>query len=125
MTRAKAIKGKLTDATIRKVADGEHGDGRGLILRVANDGSRRSWVLRTMVNGQTTVRGLGSYPNVTVAAARKAADAIRADLKDGKAVARPVKQPVVVAPVVITSNRPTFRECAAKVIELTTANVAQ
>jgi integrase len=117
MTRAKTSKGKLTDATIRKAADGEYGDGRGLTLRVANDGSRSSWVLRTMVDGQTTVKGLGAYPNISIAAARKAADTIRTDLKDGKSVAREIKQTIPIAPVVI-STRPTFRECAGKVIEL-------
>ena len=118
MTKAKAIKGKLTDASIRKAADGEHTDGRGLILRVANDGSRKSWVLRLMVDGKTTVRGLGGYPAVNLAGARKAADATRTDLKAGREPTKAKAQPEPIRPVVITSARPTFRECAEKVIEL-------
>ena len=119
MTKLKANKGRLADADCRRAPDGDHTDGRGLTLRVANDGSRRSWVLRVMVDGKTTVRGLGAYPNVTLAAARKAADAMRSELKAGGTAERPA--PVRRErrrPEPIQSASPTFRQCAEQVIEL-------
>lgn len=123
MTKRKANKGKLTEAVIRKAADGEHPDGRGLTLRVANGGSRKSWVLRTMVNGKTTVRGLGGYPGVSLAAARKAADAIRSELKAGGDAKRPAaivaEQQAVATPKPVTAGQcPTFEQCAEQVFKL-------
>jgi integrase len=119
MSKPKANKGRLDDTIVRRAPDGDHTDGRGLSLRVANDGSRRSWVLRTMVDGKTTVRGLGAHPKVSLAAARKAADAMRSELKAGGTAERPA--PVRRErrrPEPIQSTSPTFRQCAEAVIEL-------
>lgn len=58
------------------------GDGRyavglvpGLYLRI--EGASRTWVLRVKRNGKRPERGLGSYPTVSLAAAREAAWALR------------------------------------------------
>lgn len=56
---------------------GRHGDGQGLHLFVQSSG-RRSWVLRYMVDGRSRDMGLGAYPHVGLAAARRKADAARA-----------------------------------------------
>ena len=75
---------KLTDLRCRSAASGTHSDGHGLLLQVkAGAGAiNKSWVYRYTVNGKQTWMGLGSYPDVTLAAARgKATDArrLRAD----------------------------------------------
>jgi len=47
----------------------------GLYLRI--EGASRTWVLRVKRNGKRPERGLGSYPTVSLAAAREAAWALR------------------------------------------------
>jgi integrase len=61
-------------------AAGYHCDGGGLYLRVTETGSR-GWIFRYSLNGRTRDAGLGSYPDVSLAAARKKAKDCR-DLLD-------------------------------------------
>ncbi len=73
---------------------GRHTDGRGLHLYVKASGGR-SWVLRYQFQGKRRDMGLGSYPEVTLAAARERALEARRLIADGKdpiAVARTAKQ---------------------------------
>ena len=44
----------------------------GLILKVGPNGSSKSWLLRYRFNGRRPEMGLGSYPDISLAAARKA-----------------------------------------------------
>ena len=53
----------------------------GLHLRVA--GESRSWILRATVNGKRCDIGLGSYPGVTLATARKLANERHDDIANG------------------------------------------
>ncbi len=48
---------------------GSYADGGGLEL-IVRDGSRKTWTLRVMVDGKRIVRGLGPYPQVSLADAR-------------------------------------------------------
>ncbi len=66
----------------KKVKPGRYGDGGGLYLVVAPGGSR-SWVQRLTVQGLRTDKGLGGYPVVSLAQARKVADANRVDVARG------------------------------------------
>lgn len=54
----------------------------GLAINVTKSGGR-SWVLRYQVNGVRRDKGLGGYPDVTLAQAKDAARAIRAKLAQG------------------------------------------
>ena len=86
-------KNQLTDAFCKIAPEGEHADGGGLVLRVRNDGSHKSWTLRKMIKGRRHMAGLGGYPSVSLADARKAAKAMAAQLTgNGPA------EPVTVAP---------------------------
>jgi len=78
-----------SDPAVKSVGLGEHmvtADAPGLILRVhaAKDGSlTRSWIVRVTVNGRRRKFGLGSYPGVTLAAARQKALDARRKLAEG------------------------------------------
>jgi integrase len=77
----------LTDIDVRNAKSGEHTDGDGLILvvRASRVGGkpRRSWVLRIMDGGRRRKLGLGSYPSVTLAEARRKAQDARRALANG------------------------------------------
>ena len=65
--------GKLTDAKIRKESKpGRYPDGNNLHLRIWPSGSK-SWVQRLMVGGKRIDLGLGPYPVVSLAEARRKA----------------------------------------------------
>lgn len=69
--------------TIR--AAGRYGDGGGLHLVATGDGPaiRRKWVFRFTWNGRQRDMGLGAYPEVSLAAARRRRDDAEADLAGG------------------------------------------
>ena len=74
---------KLTNAKVKALGKaGMHGDGRGLYLRVAAKGTK-SWILRATVDGRRSDIGLGGFPAVSLAAARKAAEDCRATIAAG------------------------------------------
>ena len=97
-----------TIATLTK--PGTYADGGGLSFRIDDRGHRR-WIWRGWVNGKAIVRGLGGYPAVPLAEARKAAAGVRADVEAGTLEGAP-PAPETVAAI------PTFAEAAARVIEL-------
>jgi len=68
----------LTSIEVRNAKPGRHADGNGLYLLVRPTGSR-SWLLRVQSAGNRRDLGLGSYPAVSLAAAR----AKCADFKSG------------------------------------------
>jgi len=74
---------RLTVKSIPSLASGQHHDGGGLFLRKSETGSSR-WVLRVSVNGKPKQIGLGSYPDVGLADARKERDKWKAVAKTGQ-----------------------------------------
>ena len=74
--------GKLTDLQVKGALPGTYPDGGGLRLKVQPSGTR-SWVLRVRVGGKRRDVGLGGYPKVTLADARKRAAEARARVADG------------------------------------------
>lgn len=75
---------KLTQLHVdRTKAAGLYGDGAGLWLKV-NAGGSRSWIYRYMLSGKQRWAGLGSYPDVTLAAARERAAEMRKMLASGR-----------------------------------------
>lgn len=73
---------KLTDRTARTAGPGKYGDGLGLTLVVSQKGGR-SWMLRYQLLGRRRDMGLGRYPDVSLAEARAAAAAARAQAAKG------------------------------------------
>ena len=91
---------------------GRYGDGRGghglaLLIRPAADGGiRKSWIQRITINGQTTNLGLGPYPLITLAEARRQAIENRRKVWHGQ---DPRRRP-------LTPTKTTFQHLAEKVI---------
>ncbi len=78
------MSGELTEAFVRTVTKPKmHHDGGGLYFKVAKGGSK-SWVHRATIGGKVRDMGLGGYPAVTLAAARKAAAENRAAIAAGR-----------------------------------------
>jgi len=70
----------LSATSLNSRGAGLHHDGRGLYLQVKNGG--RSWVFRYMHGGKARYMGLGSFPDVSLAKARRKADDCRSLLHD-------------------------------------------
>lgn len=97
-----------TVATLSK--PGLYADGNGLALKVDANGNRR-WIQRLSIEGKMTMRGLGPYPAISLADARKAAASNLLEVQAGTAKAQrepaaPSRPPV-----------PTFAEAAERIIE--------
>jgi integrase len=74
---------KLTQSFVRTVEKpGSYHDERGLILRVSAQGTKK-WLLRYQLNNRRHDLGLGSFPAVSLKAARLAVDTHRLDLSQG------------------------------------------
>ncbi|MEM8553006.1 MAG: integrase arm-type DNA-binding domain-containing protein [Pseudomonadota bacterium] len=75
---------KLTNAACKAIdRQGRHSDGAGLYLVVAKSG-RKSWVYLYSVSGRRREMGLGGFPVVSLADARRAADEARAAVRRGE-----------------------------------------
>ena len=97
--------GRLTAAQARAIAEpGWHGDGETLYLAVAPGGSK-SWVQRLTINGARRDLGLGGYPLVSLAEARRLAFENRKLARDGG------------DPIAARLKLPTFREAARDTYE--------
>lgn len=98
---------KLSDVTAKsdKLKAGRHSDGGGLYLNVSQAGSK-SWLFMWAREGKRREMGLGSYPVVTLAKARKRADDCRVAVEEGRdPIAEREKE-----------TEPTFGECADRLI---------
>ena len=90
----------------------------GLRLQVSSSGAR-SWILRTTIGGKRSEKGLGGYPDVTLAGARDAARAVRAKITAGVdpiAESRSARSALKAA----VAATWTFDQCAAAYIEAKT-----
>lgn len=112
---------KLFNATIQKAPDGKLQDGRGLIL-VKKSGSGK-WVFRYSHLGRRREMGLGNWPVVTLAEARRARDRWATVLSSGK-------DPIAVRDADIASQKaelqrqdPTFSELTDMVFEAKKASL--
>jgi len=73
----------LSQKVIEKITTpGNYQDRNGLILKVRPSGSK-SWILRYQVNGERHDMGLGSFPGLSLAEARKKAIEQRALINQG------------------------------------------
>jgi integrase len=65
---------RLTTAQVKHATDGTYSDGGNLLLRVANDGASKKWVLRYARDGKVTEIGLGGADRVSLKLARELRD---------------------------------------------------
>ncbi len=104
---------RLKDKQVRSsnLKPGYHGDGGGLWLQVSPSGSK-SWVFRYSRSGKTHDLGLGSFLNVSLAAARDKATNLRQALGRGE-------DPLALrhAAKAAVNSRMTFEQCANAYIE--------
>jgi integrase len=108
--------GKLSAVEVAKVkGPAVLHDGGGLYLRVSPAGSK-AWVFRFQLDGKRRDMGLGPYPDISLAEARRRAAEHRNQRRDGidpldaKLLQRQAQR------LAATKGR-TFRECAAEFIE--------
>jgi integrase len=104
----------LSPTSLQSLGPGLHHDGRGLYLQVKNGG--RSWVLRYMHGGKPRYMGLGPFPDVTLAKARRKAEECRALLNDG---IDPIdaRQERVLTARLAAANSVTFKHAAEQYID--------
>ena len=98
---------KLTTLKAKSIQKpGLHGDGGGLYLKVTATGTR-SWIQRIVIDGRRRDIGLGRFPEIGLAQARKAAAANRGAVAEGSDPLAAKRQPKI----------PTFAEAARTVHE--------
>ena len=69
----KTLRNALNPKTVASLSrPGKYADGGGLALRIDQSGNKR-WVQRLTLDGKETMRGLGTYPEVSLAQARQVA----------------------------------------------------
>jgi integrase len=96
-------------------APGYYADGGNLYLRVAPGGAR-GWIFRFSRHGRTRDMGLGGFPNITLAAARRIAGRCR-ELVNGGADPIEQRRAERLASRVAAANTLTFDACACQYIE--------
>jgi hypothetical protein len=94
---------------------GYYGDGNGLVLRVA-DGGSRSWLYRYKANGKVREMGLGPVRDVALAEAREFASEARRLRRTGVDPID-VKRQRKIAAQLDAAKATTFSQCAAAYIE--------
>ena len=107
----KILRNALNPKQIAALPQGSHADGGGLEIRVDGKGARR-WVVRLKVDGKMTTRGLGAYPAVSLAEARRTAAIAVKEAKDATGLepeAERVPTFSKAARDYITANSPTWR----------------
>ena len=76
----------LTDAQVRKIKPSEkktkYSDEKGMYLEVTPSGGMH-WRMKFRLNGKENIFSIGTYPETTLAQARRARDEARLKLKDG------------------------------------------
>ena len=104
----------LTADQARRIKEpGRYGDGNGLYL-VVTKARTKQWIQRVVIDGNRTDKGLGGYPKITLAAARKMAVANKAAVSTGR---NPWTEPKDAPRPVLTLSMPTFRQAAYSVHE--------
>ena len=107
---------QLSAAKVKAItAPGVYADGEGLILRVSDTGAK-SWVLRVTVDGKRRNLGLGGYPSVGLAEARRVAQDHNRAVREGRDPIQEKK--AATAQALAKDSIPTFRDAALAVIEL-------
>lgn len=82
MGKRTAEKSALAVAALRAPGKFSVGGCDGLQLQILDSGAK-SWILRVLIAGKRRHIGLGGYPEISLADARKAAKAMRQQIRDG------------------------------------------
>ena len=116
MPKLAKMLGPLDVSRLKARGDGQYpvGAPAGLMLKV--DGGSQSWVLRTMVAGKRRSIGLGAYPGVTLADARRKAQEERDRIRSGKDPLRE-RAAAIAAAKAASANAITFEIAAEQFIE--------
>jgi integrase len=112
------MKMKLSAKNILDYSVGLHGDGNGLYLQVAQSGTR-SWIYRYQLYGKRRDLGLGGFPSVSLANARRDRDKKRMLVKAGiDPLNVKAKQKALAQEHVVSQKRKakTFQVCAEEYI---------
>lgn len=106
----------LSDVAVRNLGKGLHSVGgvQGLKLQVTPP-TARSWILRAKINGKTRDIGLGSYPTISLKAARELAQSYWEQIKAGLDPLHE-KQKRKDEAAAARASRKTFQACAADYI---------
>ena len=116
----------LSDIAVKNLGKGLHSVGgvKGLKLQVTPP-TARSWILRAKINGATRDIGLGSYPTISLKAARELAQSYWEQIKAGLDPLTE-KQRRKDEAAAARASRKTFKECAtdyiAQVVEKEVGN---
>ena len=103
--------GKLTAIEVKNLRQpGRYADGAGLYLFIDKRSGLKSWVLRATLNGKRRDLGMGGFPAVTLAEARRKAEATKGT--KAEAAPAPKRRPVKENPKARKSTAPTFRQLA-------------
>ncbi|GGD93676.1 integrase [Aureimonas endophytica] len=108
---------KLSDTAIKSanLKAGRHSDGGGLYLNVAPAGSK-SWLFMWVRDGKRREMGMGAYPSISLAKARKLAAECREHVGAGR---DPIAERKAQR---LAATEPTFGECANMVISAKTTS---
>ena len=106
---------QLSDEMVKTVSKhGTYSDGKGLTLRVQKSGSKQ-WVQRVTIGGKARTLGLGGYPGVGLAEARRVAQENLKAIRQGR---DPIQERRIAREQLRTQvSIPTFRDAAVAVIE--------
>jgi len=108
---------KLTAIKVTNTTEpGLYADGGNLYLQISKRGSK-SWIFRYRRNGRLRDMGLGSFPTVSLADARKRATAHRNTLTEGKDPLYAKKQDLIEQKLK-ESESMTFMQCAETYIDI-------
>ena len=105
---------RLSATKVKALSDpGRYSDGEGLHLYIGKTGSK-SWVQRITIDGRRRDVGLGGYPGVSLAQARRRSADNRAAVADGKDPLADKRRPEMptlkeAAYAVHDANRPRWR----------------
>ena len=106
---------KLTAIGLRNVGDGKHNDGAGLMLHKKDSGGR--WIYRYSFAGVRRDMGLGSYPEVSLAEARKSRDLWASLIASGRDPISTRERQLEAERAELDRRDPTFAEVAEVVFE--------
>lgn len=105
----------LTAIGIKKAADGRHGDGGGLELHKKDPGGK--WIWRYSFAGRRREMGIGTYPTVSLADARRERDRWATILSQGKDPITERAAAKAAALAEIEKDDPSLSRLAADVLE--------
>jgi integrase len=106
----------LTAVAIRKAGPGRLGDGAGLELHKADDG-RGKWIWRYSFGGKRRQMGLGTFPTVSLADARRERDKWAVALAQGKDPISERKAAQQAAKAEMNRADPSLRDLASDVLD--------